>query len=48
MKLIDKEELIVELEKLKAKLPISAIEYVETLVECLEVKEVDLKKNWKD
>jgi len=48
MKLIDKNKLLEELKKLKQNLsasPIVVIEDVESLVENLEVKEVDLDKN---
>ena len=47
MKLIDKSKLLEELKKLKQNLsasPIVVIEDVESLVESLEVKEVDLEK----
>lgn len=47
MKLIDKSKLVEELKKLKQNLsasPIVVIEDVESLVESLEVKEVDLEK----
>ena len=47
MKLIDKNELLEELKKLKQNLsasPIVVIEDVKSLVESLEVKEVDLEK----
>ena len=53
MKLIDKNKLLEELKKLKQNLsasPIVVIEDVESLVESLEVKEVDLddKDKWKN
>ena len=49
MKLIDKNKLLKELKKLKQNLsasPIVVIEDVESLVESLEVKEVDLEKEF--
>ena len=49
MKLIDKNKLLEELKKLKQNLsasPIVVIEDVESLVESLEVKEVDLEKEF--
>lgn len=48
MKLIDKNELLDELKKLKQNLsasPIVVMEDVKTLVESLDVKEVDLEPN---
>jgi hypothetical protein len=48
MKLIDKNELLEELKKLKYNLsasPIVVIEDVKSLVESIEVKEVDLESN---
>lgn len=47
MKLIDKNKLLEELKKLKQNLsasPIVVIEDVESLIESLETKEVDLEK----
>ena len=51
MKLIDKDKLLEGLKKLKQELsasPIVVIEDVESLVECIEVKEVDLGKAYDD
>lgn len=51
MKLIDKNKLLEELKKLKQNLsasPIVVIEDVESLVESLEAKEVDLEKEIDD
>lgn len=51
MKLIDKNKLLEELKKLKQNLsasPIVVIEDVESLVESLKVKEVDLEKEIDD
>ena len=51
MKLIDKNKLLEELKNLKQNLsasPIIVIEDVESLVESLEVKEVDLEKEDKN
>jgi hypothetical protein len=51
MELIDKNKLLEELKKLKQNLsasPLVVIEDVESLVESLETKEVDLEKEYKN
>ena len=51
MELIDKSKLLEELKKLKQNLsasPLVVIEDVESLVESLETKEVDLEKEYKN